>query len=146
MYCHNQLLNHPLISPVNAGSLGGLPPLYIVSAISSLHCMKAFLTANSSIAVLRWIGASPRRNYGEAHLSPDFRNHYERLTNCPYSISLTKPRTPSPTRRRRGFSKTTRRRRRSWRRITLRPRFSCKSLMADATLRLLSPLQVWPNT
>ena len=29
----------------------------------------------SSIAVLRWIGASPRRNHGEAHLSPECHNH-----------------------------------------------------------------------
>lgn len=36
MYCHNQLLNHPLISPVNAGSLGGLPPLYICCGGSEL--------------------------------------------------------------------------------------------------------------
>ncbi|GAA5865741.1 hypothetical protein JCM3774_004986 [Rhodotorula dairenensis] len=36
MYCHNQLLNHPLVSPVNAGSLGGLPPLYICCGGSEL--------------------------------------------------------------------------------------------------------------
>jgi len=30
MYCHNLLLDHPFVSPVNQGSLGGLPPLYIV--------------------------------------------------------------------------------------------------------------------
>ena len=48
MYCHNQLLNHPLVSPVNAGSLGGLPPLYIVSAILSLCFMSTFLTVYQS--------------------------------------------------------------------------------------------------
>lgn len=31
MYAHNRLLDHPLVSPVNQGSLGGLPPLYVVS-------------------------------------------------------------------------------------------------------------------
>ncbi|GAA6018270.1 hypothetical protein JCM8202_001312 [Rhodotorula sphaerocarpa] len=36
MYCHNRLLNHPLVSPVNAGSLGGLPPLYICCGGSEL--------------------------------------------------------------------------------------------------------------
>ncbi|ORX37902.1 Alpha/Beta hydrolase protein [Kockovaella imperatae] len=30
MYCPNNLLTHPLVSPVNAGSLGGLCPLLIV--------------------------------------------------------------------------------------------------------------------
>ncbi|GAA5952959.1 hypothetical protein JCM21900_001530 [Sporobolomyces salmonicolor] len=29
MYCPNNMLDHPLVSPVNQGSLGGLPPLYI---------------------------------------------------------------------------------------------------------------------
>jgi hypothetical protein len=100
----------------------------------------------SSIAVLRWIGASPRRNHGEAYLSLDFHEYDKRLTDCPYSTSPTKPRIQRPTRRRRGFSKTTRRRRCSSRRISLRPRSSCKSLMAGATLRLLSPSPAWPNT
>lgn len=64
MYCHNQLLNHPLVSPVNAGSLGGLPPLYIVSAFASLevdHC----LTYHTTATVLRWIRAFARRNHRE---------------------------------------------------------------------------------
>ena len=30
LYTHNLLLDHPFVSPVNQGSLGGLPPLYIV--------------------------------------------------------------------------------------------------------------------
>ncbi|BGP38265.1 hypothetical protein JCM10450v2_002207 [Rhodotorula kratochvilovae] len=36
MYCHNLLLDHPLVSPVNQGSLGGLPPLYICCGSSEL--------------------------------------------------------------------------------------------------------------
>lgn len=32
LYCPNVLLSHPLVSPVNQGSLGGLCPLLIVSA------------------------------------------------------------------------------------------------------------------
>ncbi|KAL7423676.1 hypothetical protein Q5752_001258 [Cryptotrichosporon argae] len=31
MYCPNNLLTHPLVSPVNAGSLGGLCPLFIMA-------------------------------------------------------------------------------------------------------------------
>lgn len=30
-YCSNQLIDHPLVSPIQQGSLGGLPPLTIVS-------------------------------------------------------------------------------------------------------------------
>ncbi|BGO98031.1 Alpha/Beta hydrolase fold [Rhodotorula toruloides] len=36
MYAHNRLLDHPLVSPVNQGSLGGLPPLYICCGGSEL--------------------------------------------------------------------------------------------------------------
>lgn len=36
MYTTNSLLNHPMVSPVNAGSLGGLCPLLIVSLH---HCL-----------------------------------------------------------------------------------------------------------
>ncbi|BGP14241.1 hypothetical protein JCM10213v2_002184 [Rhodosporidiobolus nylandii] len=36
MYCPNTLLDHPLVSPVNQGSLGGLPPLYICCGSSEL--------------------------------------------------------------------------------------------------------------
>lgn len=31
LYCSNQLIGHPLVSLVNQGSLGGLPPMLIVS-------------------------------------------------------------------------------------------------------------------
>jgi len=37
MYCPNNLMDHPLVSPVNQGSLGGLCPLYIVSSLSSAY-------------------------------------------------------------------------------------------------------------
>lgn len=30
LYCSNQLIGHPLVSPINQGSLGGLPPMMIV--------------------------------------------------------------------------------------------------------------------
>lgn len=33
LYCPNLLLTHPLVSPVNQGSLGGLCPLLVVSAL-----------------------------------------------------------------------------------------------------------------
>ncbi|GAA5859340.1 hypothetical protein JCM8547_001992 [Rhodosporidiobolus lusitaniae] len=36
MYCPNNMLDHPLVSPVNQGSLGGLPPLYICCGSSEL--------------------------------------------------------------------------------------------------------------
>ncbi|BGO89928.1 hypothetical protein NBRC10512_006437 [Rhodotorula toruloides] len=36
MYAHNRLLDHPLVSPVNQGSLGGLPPLYVCCGGSEL--------------------------------------------------------------------------------------------------------------
>lgn len=36
MYCGNGLLNHPMVSPVNQGSLGGLPPLYICAGSAEL--------------------------------------------------------------------------------------------------------------
>ncbi|GAA5843178.1 hypothetical protein JCM11251_001674 [Rhodosporidiobolus azoricus] len=36
MYCPNNMLDHPLVSPVNQGSLGGLPPLYISCGSSEL--------------------------------------------------------------------------------------------------------------
>ncbi|KAK4047555.1 hypothetical protein OIV83_005342 [Microbotryomycetes sp. JL201] len=36
MYCSNALLNHPLVSPINQGSLGGLPPLYIAAGSAEL--------------------------------------------------------------------------------------------------------------
>lgn len=39
MYCPNTLLTHPLISLVNQGSLGGLPPLMIVSRPSQPHAV-----------------------------------------------------------------------------------------------------------
>jgi acetyl esterase/lipase len=35
-YVDNSLLDHPLVSPVNQGSLGGLPPLFIVRLFE--HC------------------------------------------------------------------------------------------------------------
>lgn len=38
MYCPNNLMDHPLVSPVNQGSLGGLCPLYIVS-----YCVRVSL-------------------------------------------------------------------------------------------------------
>ncbi|GAA5887222.1 hypothetical protein JCM6882_002454 [Rhodosporidiobolus microsporus] len=36
MYCPNNMLDHPLVSPVNQGSLGGLPPLYLCCGSSEL--------------------------------------------------------------------------------------------------------------
>ncbi|GAA6008690.1 hypothetical protein JCM10207_001687 [Rhodosporidiobolus poonsookiae] len=36
MYCPNNMLDHPLVSPVNQGSLGGLPPLYICCGSAEL--------------------------------------------------------------------------------------------------------------
>ncbi|GAA5932361.1 uncharacterized protein JCM15063_001200 [Sporobolomyces koalae] len=36
MYCPNNMLDHPLISPVNQGSLGGLCPLYIAAGSDEL--------------------------------------------------------------------------------------------------------------
>ncbi|KAM0788087.1 hypothetical protein ACM66B_001256 [Microbotryomycetes sp. NB124-2] len=36
LYCSNDLLNHPLVSPVNQGSLGGLPPIYIAAGSAEL--------------------------------------------------------------------------------------------------------------
>ncbi|GAA5921242.1 hypothetical protein JCM3775_002955 [Rhodotorula graminis] len=36
LYTHNLLLDHPFVSPVNQGSLGGLPPLYISCGGSEL--------------------------------------------------------------------------------------------------------------
>ncbi|SCV71253.1 BQ2448_2841 [Microbotryum intermedium] len=36
MYCPNAMLRHPLVSPVNLGSLGGLPPLHIVAGSAEL--------------------------------------------------------------------------------------------------------------
>ncbi|KAK4047761.1 hypothetical protein OIO90_006060 [Microbotryomycetes sp. JL221] len=36
MYCSNELLNHPLVSPVNQGVLSGLPPIYIAAGSSEL--------------------------------------------------------------------------------------------------------------
>ncbi|GAA5912516.1 uncharacterized protein JCM6883_005928 [Sporobolomyces salmoneus] len=36
MYCPNNMLDHPLVSPVNQGSLGGLCPLYIAAGSDEL--------------------------------------------------------------------------------------------------------------
>lgn len=69
MYASNALLSHPMVSPVNQGSLGGLPPLYIVrlqllrlarsSLTSCLQCAGSAELLQDEIIYIAHKAASP---------------------------------------------------------------------------------------
>lgn len=151
MYCHNQLLHHPLVSPVNAATLAGLPPLYIVRfrALSTRpYCTSALVlierakchsaaAVRNSFATRSWFVevrvACPRMKIAD-------------LKDLARSTSRTKLQIRLRTHLRPGFSKSTRRKELNSTTSTRRLGSSCKSLTAVAMLRPLCRSRAWPNT
>ncbi|KAM0754689.1 alpha/beta-hydrolase [Meredithblackwellia eburnea MCA 4105] len=55
MYCPNTLLGHPLVSPVNQGSLGGLPPLLVLGGSSELLRDEIIYVAHKAAAPSKYL-------------------------------------------------------------------------------------------
>ncbi|SCZ98254.1 BZ3500_MvSof-1268-A1-R1_Chr3-2g06251 [Microbotryum saponariae] len=72
MYCPNAMLRHPMVSPVNQGSLGGLPPLHIIAGSAELLRDEIIYIAHKAAAPQRY---PPSQAVLDAY--PSQRKHLE---------------------------------------------------------------------
>jgi hypothetical protein len=55
LYANNCLISHPLVSPINQGSLGGLCPLMIVRPNLPIAYLSSLSLTSSARSAIRWV-------------------------------------------------------------------------------------------
>ncbi|KAK4703020.1 hypothetical protein P7C70_g3202, partial [Phenoliferia sp. Uapishka_3] len=100
MYCPNTLLSHPLVSPVNQGNLGGLPPMLVVGGSSELLRDEIIYIAHKAASPSSYppsqatLQAYPYQKVKLETQYPPTLVHLSIFDNCAHvtpTLSITKP-------------------------------------------------------